>query len=104
MQKQQNWFKKHNEYLWNISSIIFALGMISIITVIILNTFVNQLPPYPRLPCDSFCCTSYCFPLNWFGFGVFGIIVIVLITIVYCAFKPNASLPTLKRRVSEKVS
>ena len=106
MQKKQNWFKKYNTYLWNISTIIFVFGMISIITVIIQSTLVNQLPPLP-LPCpyDSLCCTSYCFPFNWLGYGVVGITAAALIIIVYWAFKPNdPHQPTLKHRVFEKVS
>ena len=107
MQKQKNWFKKYNKHLWNISGFIFALGIMFIITVVIANILVNELPapPYPSLPCDSFCCSGYCgLPINWFGLASMVILAVVVITIVYWAFKPNASLlPTLKRRVSEKV-
>ena len=106
MQKQENWFKKYNKHLWNISGFIFALGVMFIITVVITNILVNELPPppYPSLPCDSFCCPSSCIPFNLFGYAVFGIVVVVLITIIYWAFKPNASLlPTSKSRVSKKV-
>ena len=96
MQKQENWFKKYNKHLWDISRFIFALGIAFIITVVITNILVNELPPppYPSLPCDSFCCSGYCgSPIYWFGFASIVIIIVItaVVLIIYWAFKPNAS-------------
>ena len=88
MQKQ-NWFKKHRERLWDISLFITSFIFVFTISAIILNTIATELPPppYPPLPCDSFCCPSGCFlPFNWMALAGLAIVFVGVLMAVYLAF------------------
>jgi hypothetical protein len=55
--EKPNWFERHSKGLWNASLSFTVFAVVTTLMLLIMNSFMAQLPPppYPEITCPPVC-------------------------------------------------